>query len=321
MNVVTPRPALRLRNAGRGSRPESSDKMNMVATMRPASGKLTTPAHLLRHFSLEMTTKDISRLEEAAPLIPAGTQVSVTFLPNESFEDRIRAASLVKALGLIPVPHISARRLQSAAELEGFLDRLAALSCTGQVFVVAGDPSSAEGPYADSLAVIKSGLLEKYGVRHVGIAGYPEGHPDISPEKLWQALGDKKKALDELGLEFSITTQFGFDAERITAWLAELRAQGVDAPVRIGVAGPASVKTLLRFAARCGVAASARVMAKYGISITKLLNTAGPDPIIEDLARHLDPSVHGQTALQFYPFGGLVKTAAWVQNYSAANSA
>jgi methylenetetrahydrofolate reductase (NADPH) len=274
----------------------------------------------LRHFSLEITTKDTPWLEETAHFIPAGTEVSVTFLPNENFEDRIKAASRIKELGLAPVPHISARRLKSATELEGFLDRLAALSCTGHVFVVAGDSPRAEGPYADSLAVIKSGLLEKYGVRHVGIAGYPEGHPDISPEKLWQALDDKKKALDGLGLEFSIMTQFGFDVEPITAWLAGLRTRGVDAPVRIGVAGPASVKTLLRFAARCGVAASAKVMAKYGISITKLLNTAGPDPIIEDLARHLDPAVHGQTALHFYPFGGLVKTAAWVMSYRAANS-
>ena len=154
--------------------------MNMVATIEPASGRLITPANLLQDFSLEITTKDTPKLEEAAHLIPAGTKVSVTFLPNESFDDRIRAARVIKELGLFPVPHISARRLQSAAELEGFLDRLAVLSCTTQVFVVAGDPSSAEGPYADSLAVIKSGLLEKYGARHVGIAGYPEGHPDFS---------------------------------------------------------------------------------------------------------------------------------------------
>jgi methylenetetrahydrofolate reductase (NADPH) len=287
--------------------------MNMVAITKPTPAAPMTPAHLLRHFSLEITTRDTPKLEEAAHLIPPGTQVSVTFLPNESFDDRINAASAVKQLGLIPVSHISARRLQSAAELESFLDRLASLNCLDKVFVIAGDGANAEGPYPDALTVIKSGLLEKYGVNHVGIAGYPEGHPDISPDKLWQALHDKKAALDDLGLDFSIVTQFGFDVERITAWLAELRAQGVAAPVRLGVAGPASVGTLLRFAARCGVAASAKVMAKYGISITRLMNTAGPDPIIEDLARHLEPAIHGETLLHFYPFGGLVKTAAWVK--------
>jgi methylenetetrahydrofolate reductase (NADPH) len=274
---------------------------------------------LVDDFSLEMTAKDVAKLEAAAPDIPQGTRISVTFLPNENFPDRVAAALRVKQLGFVPVPHFSARRLKSQAELESFLDSLASEVGIENAFVIAGDPPQPEGPYEDALAIIKTGLLGKYGVKHVGISGYPEGHPDITPEKLWQALRDKQATLNELGQDFSIMTQFGFDAAPVFGWLAQVRKEGVQAPVRIGVAGPASVKALLRFAARCGVGASAKVMSKYGVSITRLLSTAGPDPIIKDMARGIDPAVHGQVLLHFYPFGGLDKTAAWIRDFRQAH--
>lgn len=275
-------------------------------------------ARLFADVSLEMTAKDVEQIEAMAARVPAGTMVSITFLPGETFASRVDAAAAVFRQGLKPVPHISARRLTSAGELEGFLDALAERVDLQQVFVVAGDLPDPAGPFEDALAIIRSGLLEKYGVRHVGISGYPEGHPGIDAPKLWQALADKHAELTARGLDYSIMTQFGFDAAPILGWLEQVRARGIDKTVRVGVAGPASVKTLLRFAARCGVGASAKVMQKYGLSITKLIGSAGPDPLIEDLAAGLDPVRHGQVALHFYPFGGLTKTADWVAEYRHA---
>jgi methylenetetrahydrofolate reductase (NADPH) len=217
------------------------------------------------------------------------------------------------------VPHLSARRLTSEGELEGFLDALAERIELRHVFVVAGDLAEPAGPYDDALAVIRSGLLEKYGVQHVGIAGYPEGHPGIDDARLWQALEDKQRELGDRGLASSIMTQFGFDADPVLAWLAQLRDRGVAAPVRVGVAGPASIKTLLRFAARCGVGASAKVMQKYGLSITRLLGSAGPDPILAELSADLDEATHGDVSLHFYPFGGLTRTAEWIADYRRVN--
>ena len=190
---------------------------------------------------------------------------------------------------------------------------------TDHVFVVAGDPPQPEGPYEDALAIIKSGLLKQAGIRNVGISGYPEGHPDITREKLDQALLDKQASLNEQGLDFAIMTQFGFDEEPIFAWLERIRSEGVDATVRLGVAGPASVKTLLRFAARCGVGASAKVMSKYGTSILNLLNKAGPDVLVKDIAAGLDPAKHGDVVLHLYPFGGLKNTAEWATDFRRKN--
>jgi methylenetetrahydrofolate reductase (NADPH) len=243
--------------------------------------------------------------------------VSITFLAGEAAAARVAAAKQARSYGFHPKPHISARRLASAQELEAFLAELAAEARIDRAFVVAGDVGTPAGPYFDALAVIKSGLLGKYGVRHVGISGYPEGHPDFSEEKLWQALRDKRQALTDLGHSYDIVTQFGFDAKPVLDWLAKLRDSGIAAPVRVGVPGPASVKTLLRFAARCGVGASASVMAKYGASITQLVTTAGPDALIAELAGSIDPGKHGQVYLHFYPFGGLAKTAQWIRDLSA----
>jgi methylenetetrahydrofolate reductase (NADPH) len=275
---------------------------------------------LLEDFSLEMTAKDIEQIAETAAVLPQGTAVSVTFLPGESFASRIDAAVEVHRMGLRPVPHISARRLTSEGELEGFLERLAEMVELRHVFVVAGDLPQPSGPYDDALAVIRSGLLQKYGVRHVGIAGYPEGHPDIAPDMLWAALADKAACLRGEGLECSIMTQFGFDAAPVLRWLAEVRARGIDAPVRLGVAGPSSIKTLLRFAARCGVEASASVLKKYGLSLTRLMGTATPEPMLEDLAAGLDPQIHGEARIHFYPFGGLARTARWVDEFTGSRA-
>jgi methylenetetrahydrofolate reductase (NADPH) len=278
-------------------------------------------AALVATFSMEMTAKDGDALWDAKDLIPQGTSVSITFLAGETAPARVAAARRARNYGFHPRPHISARRMASAMELESFLADLAAQAQIDRAFVVAGDTGQPAGPYFDALAVIKSGLLGRHGVRHVGISGYPEGHPNFSEAVLWQALRDKRQALTDLGHSYDIVTQFGFDAKPVLDWLKKLRDFGISAPVRVGVPGPASVKTLLRFAARCGVGASASVMAKYGVSITKLVTTAGPDALITELAGGIDPTQHGEVFLHIYPFGGLARSAQWVRDFAAGLAA
>lgn len=274
---------------------------------------------LLDGFSLEMTGKDVPALEDAAPFIPAGTRVSVTFLGNEDRHMRVAAAAAVRRLGFVPVPHISARRLASEDEFEQFLQALAAEAAPQDVFVVGGDPAEPQGPYPDALSLIRTGLLEQHGVKHVSFGGYPEGHPDITDSKLWEAITDKYAAAREHGLEPGIITQFGFDPDPVFEWLSELRRRNVDAPVRIGVPGPAGVKRLLSYARRFGVGTSAGIVQKYGFSLTNLFGTAGPDRIIREFAARHDPNQHGRMLLHFYTFGGIKATANWVQDFRDNN--
>ena len=288
----------------------------------------TTPApnrqaarELVRDFSLEMTGKDVPGLEEAKHAIPAGTKINVTFLGNEDLEMRVAAAKAVKDLGFVPVPHISARRLSSQAQLEEFLGRLQEVGATEHIFAVGGDPTTPEGPYEDSLSVIRSGLLSRYGVREVSIAGYPEGHPDIKGDVLWRHLEDKSAALKEQGLDAVILTQFAFDTDPVVNWIQSVRGRGIDTQIRVGTPGPAGIKRLLGFARRFGVGANAMIVKKYCFSLTNLLGTAGPDQFVTDLSSLLaqDPSA-GSVKLHFYTFGGLLATSEWAREFSAAQS-
>jgi methylenetetrahydrofolate reductase (NADPH) len=274
-------------------------------------------AALLREPSLEMTGKDVPSLLEAAPSIAPGTRINVTFLGNEDLAMRVAAAAAVKDGGFVPVAHISARRIRSAAELDEFLAALAREASVDNVFAVAGDPAESMGPYEDALALIESGAFQRHGVKHVSISGYPEGHPEISDDKLWAALERKSAAVETAGLGGTILTQFGFDVDAVLVWLEKVRERGIRLPVRIGVPGPAGIKRLLSFARRFGIGSSAGIVQKYGFSLTNLLGTAGPDRFITDLASRLDPERHGQVQLHFYTFGGMQATAEWIAEFTA----
>ena len=272
-------------------------------------------AGLLEDFSLEMTGKDIRNLDEARGNIPLGTRINVTFLGHEDLAVRTEAARAVKDYGFTPVPHISARRIGSEGELEQFLAALHAAGASESLFVVAGDPPEPLGPYPDALSLIRSGKLEQFEVKAVSVAGYPEGHPQIPGDTLRAALENKARALGDQGLGDSIITQFGFDAAAALSWVQQIRQQGIALPVRIGVAGPAGVRRLLSYASRFGVSTSAGIARKYGLSLTNLVGTAGPDRFIRELAGGYDRGRHGDVKLHFYTFGGLRATSEWISEF------
>ncbi|MEE3154428.1 MAG: methylenetetrahydrofolate reductase, partial [Pseudomonadota bacterium] len=222
--------------------------------------------NMVEGYSLEMTAKDIESLREAAPGIAPETPIAVTFLPGEAFEARIAAARLVRELGFEPMPHFSARRIVSEDEFREYLKAVTREAGVKRCFVIAGDPSEPEGPFADSSALIATGAFEDAGITAIGIGGHPEGHPNMSDEECWSVLQTKCDEIEKRGMAPLIVTQFAFDAGAVLSWLAELRKRGLTAPVRLGIPGPAGIKTLMRFAARCGVGASASVLTKYGIS-------------------------------------------------------
>ena len=265
-----------------------------------------------------MTGKDIPNLREAAHAIPPGTRINVTFLGNEDLPMRVEASKAVADLGFVPVPHISARRLKSERELREFLDALQQVDATKHVFVVGGDPATPEGPYEDSLSVIRTGILHDYGVTEVGVGGYPEGHPDISDDDLWYHLSAKVSALAEQNLDQVVLTQFAFDAQRVSEWVSEVRDRGIESVIRIGTPGPAGIKRLLGYARRFGVGTSAGIVKKYGFSLTNLVGTAGPDRFVRDLTDQAgEPESPETLKTHFYTFGGLLATAEWTQKFTA----
>ena len=267
---------------------------------------------LMHGYSFEICARDVPRLAAIRPLIPAGTVVSITYLPAEPDEARIAAAREVRRLDLVPMPHVAARRLPSIAALDDLLDRLAAEAAVDRLFVIAGDLPAPLGPFPDALAVLDRLCATDRCPAAIAIAGYPDGHPQIATERLDQARRDKIALLTAHGATIEIMTQFAFDAAPMLTWLDRVRGEGFIGRVRLGLPGPASVGTLLRFAARCGVGTSAKVMAKYGASVTRLLHNAGPDRLYAELARGLVDRRDFGVGIHLYPFGGLDKMADWV---------
>jgi methylenetetrahydrofolate reductase (NADPH) len=268
-------------------------------------------------YSIEITAKDADALRAVAARIPPDTPIAIAFLPGEPFDERVRAAQAIRALGFEPMPHFSARRIESLDAFEDYLTAVVEQAGVQRCFVVAGDPSTPAGPFADSTSLIATGAFERSGIRAIGVGGHPEGHPNMTEAECFAVLDGKCREIARRGMAPLIVTQFGFDADAVVRWLAELRRRGIDAPVRLGVPGPAGIKTLMRYAALCGVGASTAVLRKYGLSLGNLIGSAGPDRFVAILEAALTPD-HGPVRLHFYPFGGLARTLDWIDGYARA---
>ena len=263
------------------------------------------PAAFARRFSLEVTRPGATEVGELSRLLLPGTPVYFTAVPTVASQEIVEGAVRLRRAGLEPVVHIAARRLASAEALGGLLARLHGEADVRRLLVIGGDVDAA-GPYPDALAVIQRGRLREAGIAEIGIGAYPEGHPRIPPGRLEAALDEKIAAATASGLRVDIVSQFSFSPERIVAWLKQLRACGINRPVRVGMAGPTSVPALLRFAKRCGVSATLRGLASGAAA--SLIGHVGPDRILEALST---AEGLGDIAPHYFSFGGTVETARY----------
>lgn len=267
---------------------------------------------LMRAASVETSVKDLAEIDSYAALLPAGTEVYATWLPSYPYHHLVSICSRLSRAGFRPVPHLAARRLADRASANDLLARLAGEAGVVQALVIAGDVDRPVGPYADAAALMASGLLGQHGIRKVGLAGYPEGHPKISDSILADALQKKIALAANAGLEPYLVSQFCFEAEAILSWLERLREAGVHTPVCIGLAGPAKVRTLINYGMRCGVGASLRAIRSHGISLTRLVAQTGPDSLVARLAGAGVAEPGKAVRLHFFSFGGLERTARWM---------
>jgi len=262
-------------------------------------------------YSIEASPYDSDKLGELVDVLKPGTSVYVAHLPGMPLDEVIDFAGRVRSLGFKPVPHIVSRKLTSREQLAEGLARLQQLDID-QALVIGGDQPVDDNVFDSSLEVLRTGLFEKYGFRNVGVAGHPEGSKSIGDAIAEQALIDKSQFAKTAAFKVYIATQFGFDPVAVTEWEARTSAQGVDLPIHIGVAGPASLRQLVRFAMKCGVGASARMLMTRTGATANLLRTQAPDDLITHFARHRNEESSSRLAkLHFFAFGGIVKTARW----------
>jgi methylenetetrahydrofolate reductase (NADPH) len=263
-------------------------------------------AGFMADFSIEATRP--SEADIAALSVARGTRVFLSALPNRPADEAVASAVRLSALGFEPVPHVAVRNFASAQALDDFLARVNGEAGVTSALVIAGDRAE-YGPFRQALDAIDSGLLRRRGFLSIGIAGYPEGHPKIGDDELARALADKIAAAQATGLTVEIVTQLCFDTGAILNFIARLRAFGFEHRLRIGLAGPTSLTSLVRYASRCGVRTSAQGLARRSGLVRQMFTQATPD----DLVRALAEAAPANVALHFFSFGGIPATGRWVQ--------
>lgn len=272
--------------------------------------RLTPRGHLAA--STEMSPKQVVEKTELLAHIPVGTRVYVTDLGNAPEDMIVAAAGLLRDQGMVPVPHMAARRYPSVAAFEQRINRLVHEAGVTDVLAIAGETDKA-GPLTSSVALLETGLFDKLGIKTIAVAGHPEGAPDIKPEVIRAFLMRKHELALNSDARFLMVTQFGFDPSKVNQWLDEIQSWGNKFPVHIGVAGPAKMTTLLKFAAFAGVENSLNFLKKRGGSVVSMLAGYDPNTMVNPLEARLVTRPHTQLAqIHVYPFGGIEKTSEWL---------
>ncbi len=269
-------------------------------------------ADFMTGFTAETTPGSAAKIPDYREHLRPGTVVYITFLPGSDFDDTIAVAKRLKGEGFLPVPHFAARSIPSAAFLEDKLARLAGEVGLGQVLVIGGSADWPAGDFSDTMRLLKTGLFDKHGIRKFGVAGHPEGSPDISDVAIAEALRWKNDFAERSGAELYLVTQFCFEAGPVIAWDRRIHAEGNRLPIHVGVPGLATIKTLLAHAKACGIGRSMKFLTRQAGNLTKLMTVSAPDRLVTDLAAYQasDPGC-GIAGVHMYPLGGLRRSAKW----------
>jgi methylenetetrahydrofolate reductase (NADPH) len=283
----------------------------VTATDQASSGKL---AGLLPSASVEVSSRG-HQLQELRDHFARGTDVTITFLPGDNYRHNVETASALRRAGYNPVPHIAAREMPSREALNDFLARARGEADVTRVVLIAGDLALAKGPFRSSLDVCASGLIEAGGVLSVSVAGYPEGHPYLSAANAFKVLEAWRDWGQLTKIRVDVVTQFCFESAPILGWIGELDARGISLPVIVGLAGPATPATLIKFALRCGIGNSMRSLRGQIGRFGRLLTDTGPDDVMRGLQSAAKAATAPIAGFHLFPFGGLRKAGEWLRSY------
>lgn len=282
-----------------------------MGDLRPADTKQQI-VDFMTGFTVETTPGTAAKTPDYRALLRPRTTVAVTFLPGTDFADTVATCIRLRGEGFEPAPHFAARSFASRDAFAEGLKRVVGEAGVEHVVALGGAVPQPLGPFDSSMALLETGLFDSHGIKRIGVAGHPEGSPDIREEDVAAALKWKNAFAERTGLELYVATQFCFEAAPIVAWDRAIQAEGNRLPIKIGVPGLATLKTLLTHARNCGIGASMNFLVRQARNVAKLMTVNAPDKLVLDLARYraTDPSC-GIAGVHMYPLGGLRKTAAW----------
>ena len=269
-------------------------------------------------FSVEVTPKAASKIENFEDYIPSGTLVYIAHIEGTPIEEMVETAKKINDQGFCAMPHFPARIIKDKNVLEDWISRYKNEANVSNALLIAGGANKPYGEYDSSIQLIESELFDKADFNNLHIAGHPEGSMDIDPDgsttNVDQALSWKNEFSKRTDANMAITTQFSFDASSVISWANNIKEAGIDIPVHIGIAGPAKLQTLLRYSIECGVGASIKIIQKRAKDLTKLLLPYKPTNIITELASYKanNPSFNIEK-VHFFPLGGIKQVSDFVK--------
>lgn len=269
-------------------------------------------------YSMEVIPKTVAKTDSFRDILPKSTRVYLAHLKNEDIAQMVAAAKKLNHEGFTVMPHIPARVIKNQAMLSDWLSMYQNEAGVDEALLLAGGSPEPIGDYCSSIQLIESGLFDKAGFKRLHIAGHPEGNKDIDPDggikNVSEALSWKQEFLKRTDAKMAIATQFCFDANVVKKWADDIKDDGIDIPIHIGIAGPAKLQTLLKFSVECGIGSSMQILTKRAKDITKLLLPYKPTQVLKDLAEYKakDPKFNIEQ-VHFFPFGGIKQTSDWVR--------
>ena len=275
---------------------------------------------LMRDFSVELTPAELTRRASCPAGLPAGSRVCVPWIAGARFEQTLHAVVRLRELGLVPVPHLAVRTIADAAALQRILAELWREAAVDHALLIAGSQAVPVGTLDNTAHAMATGLFEHHGMRSLGLAAHPEGSPDIGADTLALALREKNAYAATTRLQMHLVTQFCFTAEPIVAWERNARAAGNRLAVHVGLAGLASLPTLIKYARSCGVGASIGALTRQAGRLLKLASAVHPGELVVAVARArlADPQCRFER-LHFFPFGSADATVAWAAAVAAGD--
>mgnify|MGYP001247891287 CR=1 FL=1 len=268
----------------------------------------------LKGFSLEITPFVANKIGNLSQFIKPSTTVFITFLPGSDYRDTINTAKKMRQERLNPAPHLAARSIPSKEMLEDYVSRITGEANVKKILIVGGAGKEQIGPYADTLSLLETGIFDKYGITDIGIAGHPEGSPDISDKEIRKALILKNKFSETSDASFFIISQFCFDAEAILNWSIRINSEGNKIPIIIGLPGVAKLSTLIKYSLSCGIGNSMNFLKKQSSNVLNLVKTQEPDKLVRKLAISEETlKKNGIEGIHIYPLGGIRKSSEWAQ--------
>ncbi len=270
----------------------------------------------LQDYSIEVMPRTAEKVEDFRDLLPADTRVYIAHIEGTPIDDMVATAKRLSADGYKVMPHFPARIIKDEATLANWIARYQGEAGVEQALLLAGGVAEPHGDFHSSMQLLETGLFGNAGFKHLHVAGHPEGNRDIdtdgSDKNVMDALHWKQRFSDTSDAEMALATQFAFEARPIIAWADALKDAGITIPIHIGIAGPAKLQTLIKFAIACGVGPSLKVLQKRAMDVTKLLLPYEPTEVLTQLAAHkaVNPDFN-ITRVHFFPLGGIKTNANW----------